>query len=704
MAQSTSVWETSPAFLPYVQTPVHVRLSGSDERVHALDNGVLTSRVLTTLGYTSYGFAATTSVDTYDGASALVSRVQTSNLYDHYTSPWRLGRLASSTVTHTRGGSSTSRSTSYAYDTSGAVTGQLLSERIQPGGAADQDLRTFHTLDAFGNRTHTYTCSNHLTEAACKSTAVTFQSTTAARIHRYARSTYDSRGRFATATYSPYWNGSGAVERLDGQILARNLFGDVTHARDGRGVDAMATYGHLGRPWYTWTEVQDTASPGTPASGVESWTTWRRCGAGGHQVPCPVGAAIRQQVVTEGAPTQWHYHDVLGRVVLAVSQTRHLGTANKGFSGVCTAYDAASRPVRVSEPFFLTATASATEPAGFASTDCTSARQWNTTTHDALGRVTAIQRPDYTGMSTTYSGLVTTTWDANGHAISQVVNALGEVLTSTDAVGLTLSFTYTPDGNIASVSRNAGRGAVTTTFGYDALGRKTSHSDRDSGTTTWQYNALGETLEQTDAANHRTDTLRDARGRPWQQRAWRWSGTHVLESTTTHVHDTLVPGALTSQSLSGGGEAQTLSHAYDTLGRPTLRDSAMDGMTFREQTRYDALGRPWKTQDASGYWLKQEFDARGFAAKVCESSEPDASPTCGSNFYSAIEQVDARGAVTLERRGSATGPTIARSYNALNGNLEGLCTGPACTEPPRESWRPQLLRDWSHEQNEEVFP
>ncbi|MDX9764233.1 MAG: FG-GAP-like repeat-containing protein, partial [Chiayiivirga sp.] len=650
LAQSTNVWESAPAFVPGTQRPVHIRLAGSDERVHALNNGALTSRVLSSFTHDGYGFATNTSVDTYSGGGSLVARVVTSNTYNHITSPWRLGRLSSSTVTHTRGGSSVSRSTSFTYDTSGAVTGQLLSERIQPGGGANQDLRTFHTLDAFGNRTHTYTCSNHLTEAACKGTAITFQPATATQVHRYARTVYDSRGRFPVASYSPYWNGSGAGEYVDTQILARNLFGDVTHARNVNGVDTMATYGTLGRPWYTWTEVVNTSSPGTPAAGVESWTTWRRCGTGTNQVPCPTGAVLRQQVITEGAPTQWSYHDVLGRVVLAASQTRHVGTTNKAFSGVCTAYDAAGRPARVSEPFFLTSTAAATEPATFASNVCTTARQWNLTTYDALGRVTALQRADGTGSTVTYNGLTTTTWDANGHATSQTTNALGEVVTSTDAVGLSLSFVYTPDGNIASVSRNAGRGAVTTSYVYDVLGRKTSQTDRDSGTISYQYNAVGEVISQTDAANHRIDNDLDARGRVWRQRAWRWSGSsHVLESTTTHVFDTLVRGALTSDGISGSTGTQSHGYLYDALGRLTQRDSTMDSRTYREQTAYDTLGRAWKSRDASGHWTKQEFDARGFATKTCASTAADTTSTCGSSFYTAVEQVDARGAVTLER-------------------------------------------------------
>ncbi len=46
-----------------------------------------------------------------------------------------------------------------------------------------------------------------------------------------------------------------------------------------------------------------------------------------------------------------------------------------------------------------------------------------------------------------------------------------------------------------------------------------------------------------------------------------------------------------------------------------------------------SLGRPWKTQDASGFWLKQEFDARGFPTKVCESSRTDSSPTCADGLF-----------------------------------------------------------------------
>src|SRR5690606_1901217 len=109
------------------------------------------------------------------------------------------------------------------------------------------------------------------------------------------------------------------------------------------------------------------------------------------------------------------------------------------------------------------------------------------------------------------------------------------------------------------------------------------------------------------------------------------------------------------------------------------RDSTMDGRTYREQTQYDGYGRAWKTRDASGGWLKQQFDARGFATRLCDSTEADTAPSCGAQFHTTVDEVDARGAVLVERRGSSLGPTIARSYNALNGQLTGVCTGAGCT-------------------------
>ncbi len=51
-----------------------------------------------------------------------------------------------------------------------------------------------------------------------------------------------------------------------------------------------------------------------------------------------------------------------------------------------------------------------------------------------------VQLADGSGTTTSYSGLTTTGYDQNGHPGSQSVNALGEVVSSTDAAGLMPNF------------------------------------------------------------------------------------------------------------------------------------------------------------------------------------------------------------------------------------------------------------------------
>ncbi|MDX9701293.1 MAG: hypothetical protein RBT55_17115, partial [Rhodocyclaceae bacterium] len=176
--------------------------------------------------------------------------------------------------------------------------------------------------------------------------------------------------------------------------------------------------------------------------------------------------------------------------------------------------------------------------------------------------------------------------------------------------------------------------------------------------------------------NNKVERWLDARGRLWRQQAYAGAS---LESTAQFVFDTLKRGLPSSESISGSAGSQSRSYGYDGLARPIRRDSTMDGRTYREETRYDSYGRAWKTRDASGGWLKQQFDTQGFATRLCDSTEADTAPSCGTSFHTTVDEVDARGAVLVERRGSSVGPTIARSYNALNGQLVGVCTGPGCT-------------------------
>ncbi|GIX34232.1 MAG: hypothetical protein KatS3mg126_0011 [Lysobacteraceae bacterium] len=287
--------------------------------------------------------------------------------------------------------------------------------------------------------------------------------------------------------------------------------------------------------------------------------------------------------------------------------------------------------------------------------------------------------PDGSLSEIRYAGLATTIIDQNGHARSERRNALGELVQATDAAGLTVSYAYAADGGLESVSRDGGRGALVTRFVYDALGRKIRQSDPDAGVWSYAYNAAGELIEQVDAKGNRIVHDYDARGRMWRTRVYDANG--ALESTSEWEFDTARYGlGLPARESIRGIGSQQREYVYDALGRWVQRDTLIDGRRYRESTQYDALGRAYKVQDATGRWAKTEYNARGYALRVCDSSAADSSPACsGAAFHLQVEAMDARGHVTRERRGGSEGPLTTRTYDPHFGRLETVCSGSACS-------------------------
>ena len=182
-----------------------------------------------------------------------------------------------------------------------------------------------------------------------------------------------------------------------------------------------------------WGETVPGAPIGTAANGVESWTTYRWCGSGTNQAPCPAGAKFRQQGLAKGGPPKWTYLDVLGRPMLAVAGSFNVGITGTDFAASCTAYDALGKSERVSQPFLLSAAAVNGEPAFTAgSTPCKpiTARFWNHSTFDVLGRTLQMFAADNSTTTSSYNGLSTTVTDALNHSTSAVKNALGELSSS----------------------------------------------------------------------------------------------------------------------------------------------------------------------------------------------------------------------------------------------------------------------------------
>jgi RHS repeat-associated protein len=701
-SESIHLWEDDTdstgsaivAFAPGVQAPVHVRTAGTDEKMRDPSNGAQTGRVLTAFDHGAYGNVTVTAVDTYTGSSGTkMSSVSTANAYDDNPAKWRLGRLTETEVTHERPGkAAVVRRSRFGYAMSEPVTGLLVEERSQPGGPVSRDLRKLHAYDEFGNRIRTVTClptTPGCDPATFDPAALQFHQSTLQGVHRYSRVAYDGIGRYPVKTYEPFWNGTNTVEKATQEVVARDIFGNVTHAKDVNGVETQAVAGALGRDYFTWIQTEHPASLVDTSSGVRTITTYRWCGSGTNLVSCPTGAKFRQQVLTTEAPTQWTWFDVLGRPIMKASASFNDGISNKDISAICSTYDAAGKPSAVSNPFFLDGVLGSNNNPTVPPNAC-SGRKWTTTTYDVLGRPTVVTSPDDTTATTSYSGLTTAIVDQRGNPTFQTRNGKGELVSVEDAHGLVTNYAYYADGSLQSVSRDAGRGAVVNSFTNDVLGRKIAQDDPDTGTSTFEYNALGELVAEVDAAGNRTEQWYDARGRVWRKTVT--TGAGVLETQSIYVFDTAAYGAgqLASESITGtyaewvdeAGSALgfSRSYAYDVMGRPTGTTTTIDGTSYTTAAAYDVRGRVWKARDASGRWAKTAFTLRGFTGAVCNSSAADTAVLCApSDTYLQTLETDPWGHVVRERRGNSAALDVNREYWSDTGRVKGICAGNAAS-------------------------
>lgn len=678
-SDSTQAWEVAGSLA--APGPLHVRTQGTEESLRDPFTGTLTSKVLTAFGYGSHGNVVQTVADTYTGgASAPMATVITSNQYNDEPATWRLGRLSGSSITHRRPGTAdVVRTTGFSYALGGANTGLLTEERVQPGGSADQALATRYALDDYGNRVQTTACAAPSSD--CDANGLDFQPASATRIKRTSRVAYDAQGRYPVATYAPFWNGAGGEERVTGRVLARNLFGAAVHTADANHVQSLAVAGALGRDYYTWTQTTPGATPGN--GGAASLTTYRKC----SQVACPAGASFRQQVVAQGAPRQWAWFDVLGRPVLKASETFNVGVSGQDVSAVCTDYDLAGKPKRVSTPFFLPGVAEAEGPANLANICLAAERKWTVTTYDVLGRPTQVASPDGSQVASSHTGLSTTVADQRGHPTTRQHNGKGELVAVIDAAGLATHYDYDAAGNLTALRRDAGAGVIVNSFSYDALGRKVAQTDPDTGTTRFEINALGELTAEIDVEGNRIEQARDARGRVWRRTVRKADGT--VETEAHFVFDTAPNGTgqLAQESIAGtygawaGQAGMALDYfrtfSYDSLGRPQTAQVQTEGQIFGTFAAYDALGRPWKTQDASALWSKTQYGARGHAAALCASHASDADPACagGADTWQRTLATDAWGQATKERRGDSAAMEVVREYWADTGRVARICAG-----------------------------
>ncbi|MER0445314.1 polymorphic toxin-type HINT domain-containing protein [Streptomyces sp. Edi4] len=157
----------------------------------------------------------------------------------------------------------------------------------------------------------------------------------------------------------------------------------------------------------------------------------------------------------------------------------------------------------------------------------------------------------------------------------QIYNSSNTSIWSTGTTGqataadVTTSYTYTPAGQVASISDTVGN---TWTYGYNLLGQKTSQSDPDAGTSTYAYDQLGNQIQSTDSRGQTLSYTYDGLHR----KTGEYDGTVTTDPAkqlAAWTYDTLAKGYVTSSTRYAGGRNGSAYvkqiNGYNTAYQPT---------------------------------------------------------------------------------------------------------------------------------------
>ncbi|MER5307278.1 LamG-like jellyroll fold domain-containing protein [Streptomyces sp. NPDC002773] len=514
------------------------------------------------------------------------------------------------------------RVTTFAYNGDDQVTeesqsidaaGKKLTSSTEYDGAGNPKKTT--VTDGTGSRTSSATFDQRgmpVTEVSPRGNTST---------HRY-----DVLGRLVGTTAPQVQaeeNGGAATAVAPTSLVGFNTFGEITEARDARGLVTRTETDTSGRP--TAVTLPDYTAPGatTPITAVTRMT-YDKLGNPASTTD-PLGRAT------------YFAYDQLGHLVRRTDPAPGGGQGLQApgattFSGTSTDLSGGGVSTYTWTPTGLPL--SATDPTG-ARTE---------STYDELGRrltdTTVERRPTLQNLVTRYTwddaGNQTGSTTPGGRRTTATYSTAGEVLTATDPMGGITRASYDGLGRQTESKDATGRRTVTA---YDVLGKPTTVSDYGTGTTvlrtvsseydndgnvtasvsatgarrTYTYDALGRMTKQVepvtgsdsitttfghDAAGNRT-RLTDGRGKAtyYTFNAWGLQESTIEPSTTLHpalnnrtwtnVYD--AGGRLVTELLPGNVKRQK---TYDALDRLTAETGSGTAVATRPRSlSYDLAGR-----------------------------------------------------------------------------------------------------------------
>lgn len=474
---------------------------------------------------------------------------------------WLLGRLRFATVTSSAPGRPDEvRKSEFAYESGSRAL--LNMERVEPDDPAHR-LTTLYDRDAFGNIQET--------KLEWEESGVAQSRVTETRV-------MDSLGRSAASVANTLGHTETRLHNSQGRLVEQTGPNGLTTSFEH---DALGRKKKEIRPDNTTTEL------------FRSWdtTSFSHTLPGGETITQTAFYKIR--TATTASPDVIVYHDRLGREIRSETKSGNGQTVYKD-----TYYDRLGRVVAASENYFAGA----------------STIPFTYSYYDDLGRVSHITAPDGTVTENRYNGRETTIIsdsnirsgtgaDAPKHQVNITrVDAKGQSFEKVDPENNVLTFEYDAAGNLV---RTTDPLANITEMQYDVRGNRTQMSDPNMGTWTYVYNPLGELVSQTDAKNQTTTMEYDSLGRLVKRTApdgeSTWSYYELSDSSDPYYW----LGALRKEALSEGGLAATFTRSfyYDSLGRPFLDLSNIDGKWYYTETEFDLFSR---VTDTTYYWRETQ--------------------------------------------------------------------------------------------------
>ncbi|QTL36549.1 hypothetical protein J5X90_05785 [Pseudoalteromonas viridis] len=399
-----------------------------------------------------------------------ISTVTTVNEYGTEAEQ-QLGRLKSATVTHTRQGQDeVTRSSEFTYIQSGALKGLLETETVEPNGACDAYLQTTYGYDGFGNLT---------------SKQLTSKEGCADPIDRTSTTTYDSRGRYVVSQY----NGVFTTQ----QVISRNKYGQISEVLNADGVSQYTDYDAFGG------EI-GSRSP----SGAQQRTLLTDCPSG-----APAYCAFASETYVNTELLARSFFDRLGRTLGKERLTpkgqwlrdtthydkfgRAVVTTMAGSASTHTHYDVLDRVTQVEDNqsgLLTTLTVSDRTTTTTISGAIPGGEQKTVVTHNAHGEKDTVTDPSDQVLTYTYNVLgqlatVQSSADGNATLISNTYNLItGRKARTEDVDRGNWQYTYNALGELLTQTDANG---TKQSFEYDSLGRKTALKINDVVDSQWHY-------------------------------------------------------------------------------------------------------------------------------------------------------------------------------------------------------------------------